>query len=222
MKHTFLLVSLAILGLAACAPTAVVSDNKLSLASTGEKVSTTPTIDISNYKFWKKVTKEPHLTNGRLIMSCVRIEPVPDDPHSPVPTLTVPPSAKEAEVIFESELGKQELYKYAYIHIYVNKLGEDAMLKQAKPKFPVGSIIVKERHSSSDSKKADYITVMRKLPAGTKPETGDWQYLVYARDAKIELKEHNLPDCMSCHAQWKDTDYTSREYLSQEQLAALK
>lgn len=217
MKHSFLLISLTVLALVACAPTPKQEKSELPLADKQEL----PAIDISDYKSWTKVTKEPHLTNGQMIMSCIPV-PIPDDPHSPKPTLTVPPNDKGTEVIFESELGKQELYRYAYIHIYVNEIGEPSLLKDAKPNFPEGSIIVKERHSSWESKTADYITVMRKLPAGTKPETGDWQYLVYAQDAKTELIKHNLPDCMSCHAQWKDTDYVSREYLTQEQLTTLK
>ncbi|QYK54268.1 MAG: cytochrome P460 family protein [Fimbriimonadaceae bacterium] len=209
MKHSFLLISLAVLALAACALTPKQEKSELPLASTKEL----PAIDISGYKSWTKATKEPHLTNGQLSMSCVAV-PVPDDPHSPAPAAN--------GVEFESEQGKLKLSTYAYITIYVNEIGEPSLLKDARPNFPEGSIIVKERHSSWESKTADYITVMRKLPAGTKPETGDWQYLVYAQDAKTELKKHNLPDCMSCHAKWKDTDYVSREYLTQEQLAALK
>lgn len=212
MKHSFLLISLAVLALAACTPTPKQEKSELSLASTQELTA----LDISDYKSWTKATKEPHLTNGELIMSCVAMEPAPYDPHTPVPDSFPNP------VVFKSEQGEKELYRYAYIHIYVNPTGEPSLLKDAKPNFPEGSIIVKERHSSWESKTADYITVMRKLPTGTKPETGDWQYLVYAQDAKTELKKHNLPDCMSCHAQWKETDYVSREYLTKEQLAALK
>ncbi len=217
MKLFPLLSATAILTIAARAPTS------LENSADGSTVELTkiPAIDIGDYKSWKQVTKEPHLTNGRLMMSCIAVT-TPNDPHSPNPTLTVPASDRGTEVVFKSELGDQELSRYAYIHIFVNKLGEDALLKQAKPKFPAGSIIVKERHSSRESKVADYVTVMRKLPAGSKPETSDWQYLVFAQDAKTKLKKHNLPDCVSCHNKWKDTDYTSREYLTPEQLAVLK
>lgn len=130
------------------------------------------------------------------------------------------PSPKQIELT--SELGTQKIGATGYVAIFVNGIGESVFLGRKSPDFPAGTIIVKERLEDPRFGEPIILTVMHKLPAGTSPKTGDWQYLVYAPDAITELKKHNLPNCQNCHEKWKSTDYVSREYLTKEQIAKLE
>jgi hypothetical protein len=194
--------------------------------------------DITNFEKWHEVTAEPVMIDARSIPMCLGVSPIALGETKTNDTTDEKfslPQPDARTVHFESELGSELLSEVGSVRIFVNPIGESAFLKQKKPKFPEGTVIVKVRHdgrtngtsetavkSSSKPGEVKFLTVMQKLPAGTSPETGDWQYLVYAPDATTELKKHNLPNCQSCHEQWKNTDYVSREYLTKDQVAKLK
>lgn len=183
MKLFPLISATVIFSLAACAPTS----GQNSAEGSKDGSNKTPATDISDYKSWVRVTNAAHNTDGSRRLSCVPLTPNVHDPEPPdAPSFFEPWP-------FKSEIGEQMLSNTAFIHIFINRLGEDAMLKQAKPDFPAGSTIVKERHPSADSTNPDYITVMRKLPAGTKPETGDWSTLFTPKMPKQNSKSTICP-----------------------------
>src|SRR5262245_61550157 len=63
-----------------------------------------------------------------------------------------------------------------YLRVYVNDVGRDAMFQARNPRFPVGSIIVKEKLPSVDSADAEFYTIMVKRESGYDPAHGNWQY----------------------------------------------
>ncbi|HVE57664.1 MAG TPA: hypothetical protein VNB22_12600, partial [Pyrinomonadaceae bacterium] len=61
-----------------------------------------------------------------------------------------------------SGLGLKNPHSDKYINVYVNSIGEDEMLTKKYPKFPVGTILVKEKLSSPDRPAPELLTVMIK------------------------------------------------------------
>lgn len=105
--------------------------------------------------------------------------------------------------------GKGKLYKGTEPHgalltTYVN----DVALKSIKARKGMkdGSIIVKENYMPD--KKLAAITVMYKVK-GYNPEVGDWFWMKYAPDGKIETsgKTGMIDMCTGCHTKVKDNDY---------------
>lgn len=58
------------------------------------------------------------------------------------------------------------------------------------------------------------LTVMHKREKGYDPAGGDWEFLVLDGAGKQVEAQGRLKTCLSCHAQWKATDYVSRAYLT--------
>ena len=105
--------------------------------------------------------------------------------------------------------GKGKLYKGTEPHgalltTYVN----DVALKSIKDKKGMkdGSIIVKENYMPDKMLAA--VTVMYKVK-GFNPEAGDWFWMKYAPDGKIEAsgKTGMVDMCIGCHAKEKGNDY---------------
>lgn len=53
------------------------------------------------------------------------------------------------------------------------------MTTQKNPQFPVGTVIVKEKYFSPDSKSPELMTVMAKHAQGYNPGCNDWEFLVF-------------------------------------------
>jgi Cytochrome P460 len=113
-------------------------------------------------------------------------------------------------------------HRQKYFTVYVNKIGQKAMMTEKKPNFPVGSVIVKEKTLAEDSSSPELLTVMIKHKKGFNPETGDWEYMVVNGAAtKIEGRG-NLENCHTCHIYNKENDYIFRSYLTEKTKSALK
>jgi hypothetical protein len=96
--------------------------------------------------------------------------------------------------------------------VYVNPVGKKAMLSTMK--YPVGSIIVKEKLEGKGSDlKVELLTVMRKHEAGFSPDTGDWEFLVTDRAGESIAAPESLVNCMGCHQDRKNSDYVFATYL---------
>ncbi len=109
-----------------------------------------------------------------------------------------------------------------FVSVYVNETGRQAMMTQLSPKFPQGSMIVKEKLSSKDAQSPELLTAMIKREKGYHPESGDWEYLVIDGSASKVEKRGKLADCNSCHVAYDSTDYVTRTYLSDEVRRRLK
>jgi hypothetical protein len=108
----------------------------------------------------------------------------------------------------------------AYITVYVNRPGRHAMLSEAKPRFPAGSVIVKEKRLQPDSRKPEMLTVMEKQ-AGSSAGNAAWEYFVYNADQK-PIDHGKTEHCRSCHEKARGTDYVFRDYLPASVRASLR
>jgi hypothetical protein len=151
--------------------------------------------EILKYRTWTAVNAKPEKLDWVVAAACADVTSRPDDtPHSD-----------------------------KYIRVYVNDVGRDAMLKAKNPKFPVGTIVIKEKLPEKQSQTPEFFTIMLKREAGYDPGAGDWQYLIMgAAKAKLE-KPADIDSCQSCHSAWAvKSDFISRAYLSPQQNQQLR
>ena len=109
-----------------------------------------------------------------------------------------------------------------WVSVFVNSVGRDAMMTKQRPRFPVGSMIVKEKHGSIDSTKPELLTAMIKRQPGFNPGNGDWEYLLLDGDASKIVEQGKLTRCSGCHLAYKNSDYVTRTYLPREVMSELK
>jgi hypothetical protein len=118
--------------------------------------------------------------------------------------------------------GDSNPHRNKYFTVYVNEVGREAMLNQKNPKFPEGSVIVKEKLSTKNSQAPELLTVMIKQKKGFNRANGDWEYMVVdGTGTKLEGRG-NLENCQACHIDNQKTDYVFRTYLSDEVANRLK
>ncbi|MEI7987012.1 MAG: cytochrome P460 family protein [Armatimonadota bacterium] len=96
------------------------------------------------------------------------------------------------------------------ITVYVNKVGEKAMEKGGK--FPVGSVIVKEKLEES-FKTPVLSTVMIKREKGYNPKCGDWQFAVIDAFTTKVTVDGKLESCMFCHQDQAKKDFVFKTYV---------
>jgi hypothetical protein len=152
-------------------------------------------LEVAGYKNWTKVNDKPQIM------------------WSEVAALCRMPTEREIE---------NDIHNNKYINVYVNSLGKDEMMTKKKPLFPQGTIIVKEKLSTPDSKTPELLTVMIKRDKGYNPENGDWEYMTLNGGATEISARGKLVSCQRCHAADKSTDYVSRKYLPDEVWKKLK
>lgn len=103
--------------------------------------------------------------------------------------------------------GKEKLYPGTEPHgalltTYVNEAALKGINEQGG-KLPDGAIVVKENYMPD--KKLAAVTVMYKK-AGFNPEAGDFFWLKYTPDGKIEA-EGKVEMCIGCHAKAQGGDF---------------
>jgi hypothetical protein len=103
-----------------------------------------------------------------------------------------------------------------FVSVYVNEAGREAMMTRLRPKFPRGSVIIKEKLSDREGRPPELLTAMIKREEGYNPGGGDWEYLVLDGSVSKIEKRGKLAGCGSCHAAYRDTDYVTRTYLPDE------
>lgn len=141
--------------------------------------------ELVNYRQWALVNPKPYFIPFPLAVPCA--------PGMPAGTIINP------------HIGK-------FIKVYVNAVGQRAMLSQKRPSFPVGSVIVKEKLTTAKSTKPELMTVMLKRAPGYNPKCGDWEFMVVNGTATKVEASGKLANCQSCHTD-KGMDYIFRTYL---------
>ena len=129
---------------------------------------------------------------------------------NPTPVLMDPIAAQACAAVVGRNMSP---HANRYISVYVNPDGRDAMLTQQNPKFPVGSIIVKEKLKDKSSQTPELLTVMFKREAGYDSASGDWEYLLLDGSAASIIERGKLKSCNSCHVAYQHSDYVTRTYL---------
>jgi hypothetical protein len=152
--------------------------------------------EIAGYRSWSRVNSEPHL----------------------VPMLT---AAACARAYLPTTKGR-DYHGGKYVTVYVNNIGRQAMLEQRDPKFPEGSVIVKEKVPDPSSQTPELMTVMIKRGKGFNPPSGDWEYMVVDGTGTKVLEQGKLENCQTCHTVSPGSDYIFRTYLPNEVASKLK
>lgn len=153
---------------------------------------TTPTditFVLAEYQEWTQITAEPRNVSIALWLLC----------RTP----------NEHETAFlESEHGD------LYLQVYVNNIGQEAMMQAENPVFPVGSVIVKEKLLQADSQQPEALGMMIKREAGFNPAGGDWEYVYWTADSVTQGEA--LAHCQECHLGQTETDSVFRPYVTFE------
>ena len=165
----------------------------LAMLGCAEASSSTPSIQepdlaaLTKYREWTLVNPTPQLMEPLPAISCTMIP------------------------------GRQEPspHLHKYISVFVNPVGREEMMTKRQPKFPIGSMIVKEKLGSPDSTAPEVLTVMIKRKPGYNPENGDWEYLVLDGPASKIVERGKLTRCSSCHSSYEHSDFVTRTYLPQ-------
>ena len=139
---------------------------------------------------------------------------------NPTPELMAPLPAISCAIIPGRQEPSPHLHKY--VSVFVNPVGREQMMTKREPKFPVGSMIVKEKLGKPDSTTPEVLTVMIKREAGYYPENGDWEYLVLNGTASTIVERGKLERCSGCHRYYKHSDFVTRTYLPQTVRSELK
>ena len=150
--------------------------------------------EIAGYRSWTRVNPEPvHVPSALAVLCAAQTAVKPASPHDD-----------------------------KFVTVYVNDVGRRAMLTETTPKFPVGSVIVKEKLSTPKSTEPELLTVMVKREAGYDRDNGDWEYVVFdGAGAKVEARG-KLENCQACHVGYRETDFVSRRYLPDDVRERLK
>lgn len=157
--------------------------------------------EINGYKKWSKVSKDKFIMEPVSAEACF------------IPTRKIPTEGSDLE---------NSPHKDKYINVYVNTIGESEMLTKKNPKFPVGTVIVKEKLATPDTAAPELLTVMIKRRKGFNPEVGDWEFAA-TNGAGTEVDARGkLQSCQACHIGYQQNDYISRIYLTDEVNQKLK
>ena len=117
------------------------------------------------------------------------------------------PARREKAPENPHEKGIQTFARY-----YANEAAQGEIYKDA-PKFPVGSVIVREKLLQQDAARPELVTVMIKREPGFSRKTGDWEYLIVAGDLGKVQKREKTGSCSQCHAGAAQTDFVFKTYL---------
>jgi len=169
----------------------------INLSKTPEKILDA-TGEIAGYKNWTKVNKEPQIVWSQLSALCK--------------------SPTQAQIDEDAKNPHND----KFITVYVNDAGKDEMMTKRYPNFPVGTVIVKEKLSTAESKSPELLTVMIKREKNYNPKVGDWEFLTFNGAATETTARGKLENCQTCHLVEKKTDYISRKYLPYEIRQKLK
>jgi hypothetical protein len=148
--------------------------------------------EIAGYKRWQVVNPQSYRMAGNVAALCAAPRMEPSQPMAK----SSHPSTKDK-----------------FIRVFVNEKGHHAMFQAEKPRFSVGSVIVKEKLPAPDSARPELLTVMIKQRAGYDPKKGDWEYLVTDGAGKKVYERGKINNCQRCHVTQRESDYVFRPYV---------
>jgi len=154
---------------------------------------------VAGYKGWTRVNPEPAVFHSHIAIQCAL------------------PTAEQRRLEYEKNPHRDK-----FVTVYVNDAGRRAMSEELRPRFPVGSLVVKEKLNARDSSEPELLTAMYKREAGYDPEGGDWEYLVLDGRGKEVRARGKLESCRACHQAYPGTDFVSRNYLPEDLRRKLK
>jgi cytochrome P460 len=153
---------------------------------------------VDGYKQWTRVNPEPAVFHSQIAIQCAR------------------PTTEQAQ------MEQANPHRDKFITVYVNDIGRHAMMQERVPRFPQGSVIVKEKLPRKEDSAPELLTVMVKREPGYNPQNGDWEYMALDGSGESVQARGRLESCQACHMMVKDRDYVSRNYLPYDVWKKLK
>jgi hypothetical protein len=89
--------------------------------------------------------------------------------------------------------------------VYANDLAREGWA--AGSKFPVGSILVREKLSKPDDAVPQLVAVMVKRAPGFNTAGGDWEFLTVNGGLTKVTGRQRKGNCLDCHASQSDKDF---------------
>jgi len=175
--------------------------------------------EIAGYTSWSVANSDPTLMAPDFSSLCI----------APASGQVITPS-------IPSFIGTRGPHEKKWLRVFVNEVGKEAMLTQKYPRFPVGTVIVKQKLPSipyrdvdvktdtikSPNSNPELLTVMIKREAGYNRENGDWEFMATDGKGETVSARGKLPSCQGCHKPYAKTDYIVRSYLPVSVMKALK
>lgn len=146
-------------------------------------------LGLRNLDRYVRITDRPFEMHDVTVVACRAPEDVARNPHKPVNPKT------------------------AFCNVYVNAVAKDPMVS-GKGIYPEGSIVIKSKLATIDSREPELFTVMQKMAKGYDENHGDWRYSVVDGTSYRQLASGRIDSCIECHEQHKETDYITREYIA--------
>lgn len=100
--------------------------------------------------------------------------------------------------------------------VYVNELARRSLVNDKKPRFPVGSIIVREKLAHVNDVAPQMLVVMVKRERGFNSKARDWEFLMIDGGLSKIIRREKTGECRDCHKSRKDSDFVFRSYLSED------
>ncbi len=91
--------------------------------------------------------------------------------------------------------------------VYANDLARVPISSASKSRFPVGSIIVREKLLKADDKEPELLAVMIKRERGYNPAGGDWSFLTVDGAMTRVQDLQKKGSCLDCHKSQRDHDF---------------
>ena len=175
---------------------------------------------VEDYTDWKLVNAEPAAMDAAVAVMC-----------APAP----PPMPANRSSAATAVMGSGGPHEKKWINVFVNSTGETAMLTQKFPRFPQGTVIVKQKLAIPPSKGKDaapakpapgqqpeLLTIMIKREAGYDRADGDWEWMVTDGTGTKIVENGQLEPCQDCHRPFGKTDSVVRSYLPASVVKALQ
>jgi hypothetical protein len=160
-----------------------------------------PATEIRGYRQWAIASKDRFKMDPQTAQLCA----------APV----IPESTRGSDI-------ESSPHKDHYINVFVNSVGRSEMFTKKNPRFPVGTVIVKEKLAAPDSTSPELLTVMIKRKKGFNPDFGNWEFMTVTGDGNYVTARGKLESCQKCHADYPTNDYVTRLYLDGSVKARLK
>jgi hypothetical protein len=91
--------------------------------------------------------------------------------------------------------------------VYANDLALKALASEGRAKFPVGSIIVREKLATADAAQAELVAVMIKRAPGFNLTGGDWEFLTIDGALTKVRERQKKGSCLECHSAQAERDF---------------
>lgn len=95
---------------------------------------------------------------------------------------------------------------FSYGVVYANEIAALEM-KKASGKFPVGSMIARERLDSLATTSPTAVIAMVKRELGFSRSTSDWEFLSFTGSDLKLLSRQTAGSCVECHTKARNTDW---------------